>query len=103
MTKELKKALEELCSMKAPSIEYLLLKNGYKYEAGKVKELVTAYENSLPKSKKNKVEEVEYKFRNFYRCPYCGTEWEDVWDSTCDDDCPACGERHIEPYKSEDV
>lgn len=48
-------------------------------------------------------DEVQLKFRNFYRCPQCETEWEDEWDSTCDDDCPACGMRHISPYKSEDI
>jgi len=44
----------------------------------------------------------EMRFRNFYKCPDCGTDWEDVWDSTCDDSCPACGARNISPYKSED-
>lgn len=48
-------------------------------------------------------QEVIPKFRNFYRCPQCETEWEDEWDSTCDDDCPACGCRHISPYQSEDI
>jgi DNA-directed RNA polymerase subunit RPC12/RpoP len=42
-------------------------------------------------------------FRNFYRCGECGREWTDVWSATCDDDCPHCGERHMSPYKSEDV
>ena len=41
-------------------------------------------------------------FRNFYRCDRCGHEWTDVWSATCDDDCPACGARHLSPYKSED-
>jgi ssDNA-binding Zn-finger/Zn-ribbon topoisomerase 1 len=43
------------------------------------------------------------EFVNFYRCPECNHEWEDQWSSTCEDDCPKCGKRHIEPYKSEDV
>ena len=102
MTKELKKALDEVCSMKEPSIEYLLLKYAYKFEANAMKTLVEAYEKEF-KVKKEDTKEVEYKFRNFYRCPYCGTEWQDVWDATCDDDCPNCGERHISPYTSEDV
>lgn len=42
-------------------------------------------------------------FRNFYACPKCGHEWEDVWSATCDDDCPACGARHISPARSEDA
>ena len=42
-------------------------------------------------------------FRNFYRCDRCGHEWTDDWSATCDDDCPACGARHMSPYKSEDI
>ena len=40
-------------------------------------------------------------FRNFYRCPACGTPWTDEWSAQCDDDCPNCGARHISPYWSE--
>jgi predicted nucleic acid-binding Zn ribbon protein len=39
-----------------------------------------------------------------YRCPDCGEEWEDVWDSACDDDCGACGAcgaRAITPVAAE--
>ena len=43
---------------------------------------------------------VEIKYRNFYK--HCGEEWEDEWDSTCDDECPVCG-APISPYKSEDI
>ena len=43
------------------------------------------------------------RFRNFYRCDRCRHEWEDVWSATCDDDCPACGARHMSPYHSEDL
>ncbi len=42
-------------------------------------------------------------FRNIYRCEGCGQEWEDEWSATCDDDCPHCGARHMEPYESEDL
>jgi hypothetical protein len=42
-------------------------------------------------------------FRNFYHCPRCGHDWTDEWPAQCDDDCPACGCRHISPHKSEDV
>ena len=42
-------------------------------------------------------------FRNFYRCARCEHEWSDEWTATCDDDCPACGARHMSPYKSEDI
>ena len=47
--------------------------------------------------------EAEVEFVNYYRCPKCDNAWEDVWTSTCDDDCPACHTRHISPYKSEEV
>jgi DNA-directed RNA polymerase subunit RPC12/RpoP len=42
-------------------------------------------------------------FRNFYRCARCGHEWTDNWSGTSDDDCPACGARHMSPYQSEDT
>jgi DNA-directed RNA polymerase subunit RPC12/RpoP len=42
-------------------------------------------------------------FRNFYRCARCDYEWTDDWSATCDDDCPACGARHMSPYKREDI
>jgi rubrerythrin len=41
-------------------------------------------------------------FINHYRCPTCRYEWTDEWSSTCDDDCPSCGARHISPRHSED-
>lgn len=44
----------------------------------------------------------EPKYRNFYKCPYDGTEWEDEWDSMCNDKCPECN-KEIEPYHSEDI
>jgi len=103
MTKELKKALDEVCSMKEPSIEKILRKYGYKYEADRMKELVAAYEKAYPEKVDPENTEVEMKFRNFYRCPYCTTEWEDVWDSMCDDECSACGTKNISPYQSEDL
>ena len=43
------------------------------------------------------------RFRNFYPCDRCGHEWEDVWSASCDDDCPACGARHMSPYQSEEL
>ena len=39
------------------------------------------------------------RFLNQYRCPYCQTEWEDVWDCACNDRCPDCN-KEIEPYES---
>lgn len=40
---------------------------------------------------------------NHYRCPQCGHEWEDCWSCEVDDDCPGCGERHITPFRSEEI
>jgi predicted nucleic acid-binding Zn-ribbon protein len=48
-------------------------------------------------------DDVKLKWHNFYCCPQCGHQWEDDWDSQCDDDCPECGCRHISPYKSEEI
>ncbi len=48
-------------------------------------------------------DEVETTWHNFYRCPDCGGEWDDCWDSQCDDDCPHCGCRHVSPYDSKKV
>jgi hypothetical protein len=45
----------------------------------------------------------QFKFRNFYQCPRCDYKWEDMWDSTCDDECPECGNRDISPYESVDL
>ena len=46
--------------------------------------------------------EVVPRFRNFYRCPNCRIEWQDEWDSMCNDHCPQC-DAEIEPYDSEDI
>lgn len=43
------------------------------------------------------------RFRNFYVCPQCKHEWDDDWSAMCDDDCPRCGLRHIQPIRSEDI
>lgn len=42
------------------------------------------------------------RFRNHYRCVTCAQEWDDTWDSQCDDKCPACG-AVMTPYTSEDL
>jgi hypothetical protein len=47
--------------------------------------------------------EEKQKYINYYRCPYDGTEWVDVWSCCCNDGCPKCGTKDIEPYKSEEV
>jgi predicted nucleic acid-binding Zn-ribbon protein len=40
-------------------------------------------------------------FTNYYRCPRCAHEWEDRWSCACNDSCPECGLRDIEPYDYE--
>jgi hypothetical protein len=42
------------------------------------------------------------EFRNFYRCPDCHAEWDDIWSCTGDDEGPECGARDISPYESDD-
>ena len=42
-------------------------------------------------------------FINYYRCPEDGEEWADVWSCCCNDRCPKCGIKDIEPYKSEEI
>lgn len=42
-------------------------------------------------------------FINHYKCPRCGNEWQDEWESTCDDECGNCGMRNISPTHSEDA
>jgi len=39
-------------------------------------------------------------FRNHYRCPKCGAKWDDVWSCACNDECPNCNEKDIEPERS---
>lgn len=43
------------------------------------------------------------RFLNHYTCPGCGEEWSDAWDCMVDDDCGACGLRHISPTDSDDL
>jgi DNA-directed RNA polymerase subunit RPC12/RpoP len=49
------------------------------------------------------IEEKEIKFFNQYKCPKCGSEWDDTWDSMVDDECGECGCKNISPYKSEEI
>jgi len=39
-------------------------------------------------------------FLNHYECPRCDCAWSDAWSCQVDDDCPACGQRHISPEGS---
>ena len=45
----------------------------------------------------------EAQFINYYRCPFDGEEWADVWSCCCNDMCPKYKTKDIEPYKSRDV
>ncbi len=45
----------------------------------------------------------EKQFINYYRCPHDGTEWADIWSCCCNDMCPKCQIKDIEPYKSAEV
>jgi hypothetical protein len=45
----------------------------------------------------------EKQFINYYRCSEDGEEWADVWSCCCNDRCPKCGTKDIEPCKSEEV
>ena len=45
----------------------------------------------------------ERQFINYYRCSEEGEEWASVWSCCCNDMCPKCGTKDIEPYKSEEV
>ena len=38
-----------------------------------------------------------------YHCPRCDFQWSSEEDSACDDDCPNCGLRHLEPLRATPV
>jgi len=42
-------------------------------------------------------------FRNQYVCEECEESWQDEWSCGCDDDCPHCAARHMEPVYSIDL
>jgi hypothetical protein len=41
------------------------------------------------------------KFLNYY--VHCRSEWTDEWDCMCNDQCPVCRTKDIEPYQSQEV
>lgn len=43
------------------------------------------------------------RFLNCYECSECGARWTDQWSAQCNDRCPECGIKDIEPYHSDDV
>jgi predicted RNA-binding Zn-ribbon protein involved in translation (DUF1610 family) len=48
-----------------------------------------------------KLEVADNRFANLYSCPKCGESWEDEWSCACNDECPQCGTKDIEPVESE--
>jgi hypothetical protein len=40
-------------------------------------------------------------YLNYY--VHCRTEWTDEWDCMCNDECPACQTKDIEPYQSQEI
>jgi len=67
-----------------------------------VEEIMDDEECPVTEEEKNPEKESVKKFRNYYRCPDCNTEWQDEWFNTCDDECPTCSISYW-PYKSEDI
>ena len=49
------------------------------------------------------MEDNNYMYLNFYKCPRCNFSWKDKYECAVDDDCSNCGNRHITPYKTEDA
>lgn len=47
-------------------------------------------------------ERVEMIYQNHFFCPVDGAQWDDEWDSMCNDRCPEC-DAEIEPYLSVDL
>lgn len=43
------------------------------------------------------------RWLNHYTCERCGHDWEDEWSCQCDDDCPACGARHMSPHTCDEL
>lgn len=57
--------------------------------------------NNCRRTAKQERETSEPVFTNYYRCPDCAHEWQDDWPAMCDDECPECRLRAIQPYNSE--
>jgi hypothetical protein len=46
-------------------------------------------------------QEPAMRFLNYY--VHCSTEWTDEWDCMCNDQCPECHTKDIEPYQSQEI
>lgn len=66
------------------------------------KQLVTDIQATvIPASTRKQESGIETtEFTNHYLCT-CGEQWQDTWNSACNDRCPTCN-REIEPYASDD-
>lgn len=42
------------------------------------------------------------RYVNHYHCSWCGCEWQDEWDCTCNDRCPNC-DAETEPHHSDEL
>jgi len=85
---------QELCNMKAL----------YQEQQKTVLDLITGLfqEKEKAMSAQALSKDVPKKYRNFYKCSECAAEWEDEWDSMCNDHCPHC-HAEIEPIRSEEI
>jgi DNA-directed RNA polymerase subunit RPC12/RpoP len=85
---------QELCDMKKL----------YQEQQKTVLDLITGLFQEKEKAMSNTAlsKDVPKKFHNFYKCSECATEWEDEWDSACNDRCPKCN-AEIEPTRSEEI
>ncbi len=54
-----------------------------------------------PGHKPHKSESGPRLFVNHYHCPRCGETWQDEWSCACNDECPGCGLKDIEPFQSD--
>lgn len=43
------------------------------------------------------------QYLSSYECPNCGHEWQETWECACNDQCPECGTKDIEPYEYDEV
>ena len=61
-------------------------------------ESIAAARRALLKSGSKSAALLTHRYVNFYL--HCGKEWQDTWDSMCNDRCPVC-DAEITPYKSD--
>lgn len=78
------------------------LMNGTRNPAARIKRRMAAHlVDQLPTPREEA--EPSTRFLNHYTCDRCGHDWQDEWDCMVDDECPACGARHMSPHTSEEI